>query len=84
MPGDDGSSDEPRRDFILNTAVGLSTDFTDGLEQEAPPRRCFHVTRGVKRQPFSTGFQSVESAICGSNRRFQVYWRIRVVVGRGS
>jgi hypothetical protein len=44
--------------------VGLSTDFTDftdGLEQEAPPHRCFLVTRGVKRQPRSTGFQSVES-----------------------
>jgi hypothetical protein len=30
-------------------------------EQEAPPLRCFHVTRGVKRQALPTGFQSVES-----------------------
>jgi hypothetical protein len=48
----------------MKRAVGLSTDFTDftdGLELEAPPLRWFHVTRGVKRQPLSTGSQSVES-----------------------
>ena len=48
----------------LKTAVGSSTDFTDfkdGLERGAAPLRCFHVTRRVKRQPLSTGFQSVES-----------------------
>ena len=53
-----------RRPFILKPAVGLSTDFTDftdGLDPEAPPLRRFHVTRRVKRQPLSTGFQSVES-----------------------
>jgi len=51
-------------DFTLKAAVGLSTDFTDftaGMEPEAPLLRGFHVTRGVKRQPLSTGFQSVES-----------------------
>jgi hypothetical protein len=46
--------------FNLKAAVGLSTDFTDGLEQEAPPVRCFHVTRRMKRQPLATGFQSVD------------------------
>ena len=48
----------------LKTAVGSSTDFTDfkdGLERGAAPLRCFHVSRRVKRQPLSTGFQSVES-----------------------
>ena len=40
-----------RADASLNLkpAVGLSNDFTDGLEQGAPLLRCFHVSRGVKR-----------------------------------
>ena len=52
------------RPFSQKTAVGLSTDFTDfthGPGREASPRRCFHVTRGVKQQPLSSGFQSVQS-----------------------
>ena len=57
-------SQEDEGEVILKAAVGLSTDFTDftdGLEQEAPLLRCFHVARGVKRQRLSTGFQSVET-----------------------
>jgi hypothetical protein len=64
--------------FNLKAAVGLSTDFTDftdGRGQEASPLRRFHFTRRVKRQPFPTGFKSVESAICGSNCLFQVQQR---------
>jgi hypothetical protein len=51
-------------ELSLKAAVGLSTDFTDftdGLEHEAAPLRSFPVTRRVKRQSLSTGFQSVES-----------------------
>jgi len=50
--------------FNLKSAVGLSTDFTDftdGPGEGASPRRCFQITLGVKRQPRSTGFQSLES-----------------------
>ena len=57
----------------LKAAVGLSTDSTDftyGLERGASTRRRFNFTRRVKPQPLSTGLQSVESAICGSNRLF--------------
>ena len=48
----------------LKAAVASSTDFTDstdGLEPDAPPHRCFPVTRRLKQPPPSTGFQSVES-----------------------
>ena len=57
----------------LKPAVGLSTDFTDftdGLEPEAPPLRRFHVTRRVKRQPLNRLPIRGIGAICGSNRLF--------------